>query len=463
MITAGGNKLSRRTLVLYALPTLGMTMMHWLIMVFLLKYSTDTIGVAPVVVGLLFAAGRLWDAASDPVAGWASDRTRSRFGRRRPWMIFAAIPLALAFAALWNPPTGLGPERAPLWLGCCLFLFFGALTASRIPYLALGAELTMNHHERTRLSAARIGAEIVGIFCAMGALHAIENAASTRQVAGLVATGVGILAASCLGAAGLGLKEVAGHQGRGAMSPLAAVRDVMRNPHARRLTAALVFAELGLGSLLVAIPFITEHFGQPGTSAIRILGFIVPFALAVPLWIPLSRRFGKARCYTAASGLCAAAFLLLGYIGFESLVLSLLCMLLIGVSQAALRTFPDSIKADIVDWDEAHTGERKEGAYFAAWDLADKAAGAISVGLVGFAIQGAEGGISLDGIKLATSTLPAVFLLLAMLALLGFRLDAGEHARLRARIDTAPARPARERQSDVARRAAAGGALRNAG
>jgi len=427
--------LSRRTLVLYALPTAGMTSMHWLVMVFLLKFSTDTLGVPPVWVGAIFGLGRLWDAVSDPVAGWASDRTRSRLGRRRPWLLAAALPLALAFVALWSAPAALPPELAALWLAGALFLFFGALTASRIPYHSLGAELTIDHHERTRLSAVRVGAEVFGMISALAGLHLIENSESIRAMAGQVAAVLGLATVLCLVAAGVGLREPPENQGRGATAPLRAFRDVLRNPHARRLTFGLMLAELGLGSLLVAIPFVVEAQGQPGTSALRILGFVAPFALSVPLWIPLSRRFGKARCFTAASGLCAFAFISLGLGGFESAGGALASMALIGFSQAALRTFPESIKADVIDWDEAQTGERKEGSYFAVWNLADKGAGALSVLLVGWAIQGANGSVDLEGVKLAVSYLPACFMLLSMVVLAGFRLDAREHARVRAKID----------------------------
>ena len=85
---------------------------------------------------------------------------------------------------------------------------------------------------------------------------------------------------------------------------------------------------------------------------------------------------------------------------------------------------------DVVDWDEAQTGERKEGTYFAAWNLADKAAGALSVGLVGLVIQGSDGGVSMEGVRFATSLMPAGFLLLSMVSLFGFRLNAAAHARL---------------------------------
>jgi Na+/melibiose symporter-like transporter len=98
-----------------------------------------------------------------------------------------------------------------------------------------------------------------------------------------------------------------------------------------------------------------------------------------------------------------------------------------------------SIKADVIDWDEAETGERKEGSYFAAWNLADKAAGVLSVGLVGFFIQGPEGGVDPDGVRFVMSYLPAGFMMASMLILAGFRLDAEEHKGLRARIASSAA------------------------
>ena len=123
MKSPSAQTLSPKTLLLYALPAAGMTCMHWLIMVFLLKYSTDVIGLSPAIVGAIFAGSRLWDAVSDPIAGWASDRTRTRFGRRRPWMLVAAVPGALAFYALWRAPTDATATLSAVWLAASLFFF----------------------------------------------------------------------------------------------------------------------------------------------------------------------------------------------------------------------------------------------------------------------------------------------------------------------------------------------------
>lgn len=439
MIEKSETALSRRTLFLYAIPTAGMNGMYWLIMVFLLKFATDTLGIEPVMVGAIFAIGRLWDAISDPIAGWASDRTQLELGRRRPWMLGAALPTGIAFYALWNVPEGASPSEVTLWLGVSLLIFFTSMTAVKIPYLALGAELTEEHHERTRISAARVGAEAVGIFGAVAGLYLIENADSIRETASHVAAVLSVITVVTIVYASSKLREPLGNRGRASTDPYRAMLDVMKNPHALRLTLGILLSELGLGSLLTAIPFVTEEMGQPGTSAIRILGFVIPFVLSVPLWIRLGKRFGKSRCYAAGSAMAALAFVAIGIIGFSSPILATLAMLAIGVSQAALRTFPDSIKADVIDWDEAATGERKEGSYIAAWNLADKAAGVVSVALVGFFIQAKGGGVDSDGVRFVVSYMPAFFMTLSMLVVSGFRLGATEHAELRKQIASSPA------------------------
>ena len=110
-----------------------------------------------------------------------------------------------------------------------------------------------------------------------------------------------------------------------------------------------------------------------------------------------------------------------------------------------MRTLAPSVKADVIDWDEARTGERKEGSYFAAWNLIDKLGGALSVAIVGFVIEGPGGTIDPAGVKLVTSVIPAGFVLLAAFVLLGFRLDAREHAAIRHSI--AARRTGESRQS----------------
>jgi GPH family glycoside/pentoside/hexuronide:cation symporter len=101
---------SRRTWLAYGLPAFALAGPFNFIQFYFLYFATDVLLLAPAAVGTLIAAARAWDAISDPMAGYLSDGTRTRWGRRRPWMFVAAPALALAFATLWSPPARLSEQ-----------------------------------------------------------------------------------------------------------------------------------------------------------------------------------------------------------------------------------------------------------------------------------------------------------------------------------------------------------------
>ena len=102
------------TLLIYAAPTAGVGFMMIFTGFYLMKFSTDVLGISPAIMGLIFLISRVWDAISDPVAGTLSDRTRSRLGRRRPWLLAGALPVGIIFALMWAPPAGSDPV---VWTG----------------------------------------------------------------------------------------------------------------------------------------------------------------------------------------------------------------------------------------------------------------------------------------------------------------------------------------------------------
>jgi Na+/melibiose symporter-like transporter len=102
-LTSGG-RVSASILLSYSPPVVGLSGPLFIVQFYFLNFATDVLLLAPLSVGLLFAAGRVWDAISDPIVGTLSDRTRTRLGRRRPWML-AGIPLLmLSFVMIWSPP-----------------------------------------------------------------------------------------------------------------------------------------------------------------------------------------------------------------------------------------------------------------------------------------------------------------------------------------------------------------------
>ena len=125
--------------------------------VFVLFYYKQVLGLSGTLAGLAIGISIIWDGISDPLIGAWSDRLRSRIGRRHPLMIAAVIPMAAGFVMLYGPPGSALSDQGQLftWLLISMLLIRTALTFFMVPYLALGAEITEDYHERTQLAAAR--------------------------------------------------------------------------------------------------------------------------------------------------------------------------------------------------------------------------------------------------------------------------------------------------------------------
>ena len=129
--------------------------MYLLMTLYVMKFSTDVLLIAPAVMGVIFSISRIWDAVSDPIAGYLSDRTTFKFGRRKTWMLLSFIPISLGFLAVFSPPESLQDASLEIWMMFAILGFYSAITLFNVPHMALGAELTDDYHERTRLFGVR--------------------------------------------------------------------------------------------------------------------------------------------------------------------------------------------------------------------------------------------------------------------------------------------------------------------
>jgi GPH family glycoside/pentoside/hexuronide:cation symporter len=150
----------------YALPAMAGAGMGVPIAIAMTKFYSDNVGVALGFIALGQAISRAFDAISDPLMGWISDRTRSRWGRRRPWMAIGAPLAAVFFVMLFSPPEGISPQGGAVWFTVAIFSFFVLNTIYGIPHYGLGPELTNDYHERSSLYAWRDAAAIFGTLIA---------------------------------------------------------------------------------------------------------------------------------------------------------------------------------------------------------------------------------------------------------------------------------------------------------
>ena len=238
-------KVSWRTILTYNLPTPGVGYMFFLVNIFLMKFSTDVLLIAPAAMGIIFGVARIWDAISDPLAGYLSDRTRTRLGRRRPWFLASAVPIGGFFLMMWSPPATFSDQWLVAWMAIAVFGFYTGTTILIVPHASLGAELTPNYHDRTRVFAARQVGWNLGAFLSLGAMFLLIGAAEPRGTAVWLAALAAVVTAALIVYATAHLHERPEFLGRGGKNAYSAFADVWRNPHARLLLLVFLIESVG--------------------------------------------------------------------------------------------------------------------------------------------------------------------------------------------------------------------------
>ncbi len=443
---ADSQRLPLPILLSYAPPAFALGAPLFFVQFFFLKFSTDVLLLAPALIGTIFAVSRLWDAVLDPIIGPWSDRTRSRFGRRRPFML-AAIPLSAAtFQMLWTPPATLSNTWTTIWVIVALYGFYAGFSTYAIPHFALGAELVDDFHDRSRVYGVRNAAFMLGLLPAFGCLQLVNNAADPRAMAALVAT-LGALMISAILLIPLRVREREEFQRGEAVGSLRAMGDVLRNAHARRLLSVQFVDSLGVGVLGVVGPYLSQYVIKRPDLIAALPGVYTGCLLAsIPLWVLVSRRFGKRQAWTAAMIGMGLSFGASIFVGENDVALILGLLVVAGLFGGCGGPIGASMLADVIDADELTSGERKEGAYTAAFTFAFQVGSGITVALVGFALSlsGFRPNVEQTAavqwtLKVLFAGTPLVMLLLGAVVLSRYTLDAREHARIRSGLTDARA------------------------
>ena len=382
----------------FGAPAVGAGYMYLLLALYVMKFSTDVLLIAPAIMGLIFSVSRIWDAISDPLVGYLSDRTTTSLGRRRTWILFSFVPIAIGFYAVFAPPVSLSGDALTWWMAASIIGFYSAMTIFFVPHMALGAELSNDYHERSRLFGLRHAFYTVGSILSLGTMMLLLNeefreGGDVRAMAEEYAL-YAIIAMSVLVLyAVVNLRERPEFQGRLNSSPTSAFRDVWQNPHARLLVIVTFIENVGSSAIAVLTLYVTQYVvGAPLSAPFIILAYMLPSTASVPMWLPLSRRFGKIRVWMVGMALYGLAFGGMFFLPFLETVDARLTLIIVMAAFAGLAagcggTIGPSVQGDVIDYDEYKTGERKEGSYFAVWNFTYKSALGVMLLLTGFVLE----------------------------------------------------------------------------
>ena len=435
-------RLSFAALVTYGLPATGTGFMYYLAILYLLKFSTDVLLLAPAAVSAILGLSRVVDAFTDPLAGYLSDRTRSRLGRRRPWLIGSAVPIAIVFTLMWSPPEGLGEGPLLAWMAVTIIGFYVLITAVNVPHQSWGAELSPDYHERTRIFGARLLLLNLGAFGAVGCLMLITQAEEVRASGFSLTAAVSAATAIAIIWSATRLSERAELQGRGPQAVLGAYRDILGNPHARLLLLVFFIESLGGATIGVLTPYMADYVIGNISFPLVVATYMVAQTASVPIWAPLSRRFGKKTLWLFSMLVTSGGFGLFFFVGAGDVEMTFVLAALVGAAAGCGNTIAPSVQSDIVDYDEWKTGERKEGGYFAGFNFVQKGAAGATIMLTGFVLQfsGYVPNVEQTEVaQLAIRSLYALFplacYLIGAILFLRFSLDEEAHGKIRSELE----------------------------
>jgi GPH family glycoside/pentoside/hexuronide:cation symporter len=432
-------RLPRLTKLIYGSGDTGFSLTTTIVAAYFAIFLTDVVGMAPAVAAAAIFIGRSWDYVNDPLIGYISDRTRSRWGRRRPFLLFGALPFALAFTLMWWKPPFHGIGLAAWYAGAYL-LFDTAATFVYMPYFALTPELTSDYDERTSLTSYRMFFSILGSLAAFTVPLAIIGAFRPENSDKILLNGAifGLIAAIPLLLVFLTARERKDHAEAERPRLISSLKAAVKNKPFVFGLGIYLFTWVAVDIMqTILLYFIKWCVDKEGQSDLIMGSIFIAAMLSLPLWNLIARRWGKRHAYIVGISFWAAVQLVLITLGPSSSLAGILVLcVLAGVGVGAAHVLPWSILPDAVEWDEWKTGQRHEGTFYSLVTLAQKAASSIAIplALLLLGIFGYSGAAATQppsavfAIRLITGPIPAVMLGLGIVCAALYPLSRKMHA-----------------------------------
>lgn len=428
------DKLSFGTKLGYGVCDLGGSLHFTVIAFWLLIYLTDTVGIAAGLAGVVVMVGRIWDAVTDPIIGYMSDRTKTRWGRRRPYIFFGSIPMFLAMVILFtNPGVFAGGEWNPqdhqvflvIWgvaAFCLLETFF---TVVNIPYSSLTPDLTPDFHERSSLNGFRFVFAVIGTLFTAGLALPIVQALPTEDL-GFSVMGIffGVIMMTVAMITFFSVKEPETPRALPKEGFFKTYLSVFKNKpyviilltHAVHVTAITVISGI--------LPYYFKYvLGDEHKTTIGLVILLVTAMLFIPVSVFLSKRVGKKPVYITGMVIIAITSMILFFFGHTlGLTFVFVLMFIDGVGLGFIYAMPWAIMPDTVEYGYLKTGERTEGAFYGIWTFILKLGQAMAIGLMGWILSAsgyvadiAQADSAIFGIRAIAGPVGAVIFLLAVL------------------------------------------------
>jgi len=391
-----------------------------------LNYLTDTVALPAAAAGLAVMIGKLWDAVTDPMMGYISDRTCTRMGRRRPWLLAGSIPLGLCMWYFFTNPGIKDVTMLTVWATVALCLLNTAYTMVNVPYSSLTPELTQDYNERTSLNGFRFGFAIIGTILGAAIVLPIVQSFPTKSQ-GFSAAGL-IMGLVMIVTALVTFFSVREPLIKKSERPTEGFFETYLYVFRNRPYVILVFAYalniLAINFLQGILVYYFKYiFEAEGMTTIAMIILLIVSMVFIPISVPISRRIGKRQTYQIGFAILAVTCLVIFFTGHLLGIKFFFAVMAFGGAGLGMAyVAPWAMVPDTIEWDAVKTGNRKEGSYYGMWTFISKTGQALSIGLSGlilswsgYVADAAQGSSALLAIKLLIGPIPALIFIGALL------------------------------------------------
>jgi GPH family glycoside/pentoside/hexuronide:cation symporter len=441
------NSLTRRSKWIYGAGDISFSLTNTILSVYFAIFLTDVVGLPARLAAAAIFIGRSWDYINDPIIGHLSDRTRTRWGRRRPYLLFGAIPFGLCFILLWLRPSFDDSLLLAGYYGLAYLLFDAAFTLTNMPYIALTPELTADYDERTTLTTYRMFFSIAGSLIAFTIPLTLIGQFVPQNASRVLMMGIGFGLACTLPVLLVFFNTRERSDFMLAEQPRLkqSLASALKNRPFVFGAGIYLLTWISVDILQTTLLFFLKYVLMRETQSDLIMGTIFITALVVlPLWEWASRRWNKRLAYIAGIAFWAVVQLVIVTLNSsDGLGFLLVLCAMAGVGVSAAHVLPWSIIPDAIEWDEWQTGERHEGMFYSLISLMQKIASSIAIPLIlllldqtGYVPNAAQQAPSaLLGIRLVVGPIPAVLLCAGILFAILYPLNRSEYIRVLAELE----------------------------
>ncbi|MBI5115276.1 MFS transporter [Candidatus Poribacteria bacterium] len=467
--TNSRNKVSIFEKSCYGASGFGIGLTRNMIGIYLLFYYADVIGLSPAYISLAIMIGNVWDAITDPLMGFISDHTHTRWGRRRVYILGAALPLGVLVFLTWAPPSGLMGLPLFVYVSVLLAFLYAAFTVVCVPQLALGAELSSDADERSSIFGFSFAFTRFGELCGaivpnvaiefsddiIRFLHAKAGLFSEEFTANAIsyfsqqtnafkwtAAFMGIVITLGAVTTFLGTHERVPHEPerrslKGAQGFKTLYGDLFGTLKSRPfflLLMAMTTIDIGSGITGSMMMFATEYWLKMADKVSLFYATYMAFAMGAAIfWVQFSKRTSKKMAYLLGQAILTVGLFATFFMA-EGKFLRVFALLAFNGFGLGAYVMLWSLVADIVDYDEYATHKRREGAYYGVYTLFSKTAYGIGVFITGLYLKliGFEKGVEITPeilfrIKLLFGPLTALINLAGVAIFFFFHYDKKEH------------------------------------